>query len=92
MAAIALLPLVFDLHKNLKTFTCGDDVKELQESLNKLGYNCSAVDGIFGDKTLAAVKAFQTAAGVKVDGIVGPVTRDALTTALTALPAIAADN
>ena len=40
------------------------------------------VDGIFGDKTKAGVIAFQTAAGVKVDGIVGPVTQGALTAAL----------
>ena len=65
----------------------GDDVRTLQESLNKLGYNCGTVDGIFGDKTKAGVIAFQTAAGVKVDGIVGPVTRGALTAALATLPA-----
>ena len=57
----------------------GDDVQALQEQLNKLGYNCGTVDGIFGDKTKAGVIAFQTAAGVKVDGIVGPVTQGALT-------------
>jgi peptidoglycan hydrolase-like protein with peptidoglycan-binding domain len=33
-----------------------------------------AVDGIFGDKTLAAVKDIQTHNHVKVDGIIGPVT------------------
>ena len=34
----------------------GDDVRALQESLNKLGYSCGAVDGIFGEKTRAAVR------------------------------------
>ena len=57
----------------------GDDIRALQEQLNKLGYNCGTVDGIFGDKTKAGVISFQTAAGVKVDGIVGPVTKGALT-------------
>ena len=56
----------------------GDDVRALQEQLNALGFDCGAADGIFGNKTLAGVKAFQAAAGVKVDGIVGPVTRGAL--------------
>ena len=65
----------------------GDDIKELQKYLAKLGYNCGTVDGIFGDKTKAGVVAFQTAAGIKVDGIVGPVTRGALIAALSALPA-----
>ena len=69
----------------------GDDVRALQESLNKLGYNCGAVDGIFGDKTKAGVIAFQTAAGVKVDGIVGPITQGALTAALAVLPGTATD-
>ena len=69
----------------------GDDVKALQEQLNQLGYNCGAVDGIFGDKTKAGVIAFQTAAGVKVDGIVGPITQGALTAALAVLPGTATD-
>ena len=69
----------------------GDDVRALQEQLTKLGYNCGAVDGIFGDKTKAGVIAFQTAAGVKVDGVVGPVTQGALTAALSSLPVTATD-
>ncbi len=67
----------------------GDDISALQEQLNKLGYNCGTVDGIFGDKTKAGVITFQKAAGVKVDGIVGPVTRGALS---NALPATASDK
>ena len=56
----------------------GDDVKTLQSMLNVLGFDCGAVDGIFGDKTRAGVKAFQQANGLAVDGIVGPLTRAAL--------------
>lgn len=67
----------------------GDDIRALQEQLNKLGYNCGTVDGIFGDKTKAGVIAFQTAVWIKVDGIVGPVTRGALTAALFAPPVAA---
>ena len=52
----------------------GDSVKELQTKLNALGYDCGAVDGIFGSKTQAAVVAFQKAMGISVDGIVGPET------------------
>ncbi|MBR1709617.1 MAG: peptidoglycan-binding protein [Clostridia bacterium] len=60
----------------------GDDVRALQEQLTSLGFACGPIDGIFGDKTKAAVKAFQAAAGVVVDGIVGPITRGALAAAL----------
>ena len=48
----------------------GDEVKELQTALNSKGYNLS-VDGIFGDKTQAAVKDYQTKNNLQVDGIVG---------------------
>lgn len=43
----------------------------IQERLNAKGFNCGAVDGIFGSGTEAAVKAFQRAMGLTADGIVG---------------------
>ncbi len=52
----------------------GDAVRKLQELLNKKGFDCGAVDGIFGSKTYAAVVAFQKANGLGADGIVGPLT------------------
>jgi len=39
--------------------------------LNSLGFNCGAVDGIFGEKTRAAVIDFQASRGLSGDGIVG---------------------
>ncbi|MCL6445580.1 MAG: peptidoglycan-binding protein [Alicyclobacillus sp.] len=52
----------------------GPFVEEVQYKLNQLGYSSGTVDGIFGTKTLNAVRAFQKAHGLTVDGIVGPVT------------------
>lgn len=49
----------------------GADVKELQERLNKLGYDCGTADGEFGKNTEKGVKAFQTAAKIEVDGKFG---------------------
>lgn len=49
----------------------GTQVKVLQYLLNEGGYNAGTVDGIFGANTQTAVKAFQTASGLSVDGIVG---------------------
>ena len=50
----------------------GDGVKDLQEKLNAAGYNCGKVDGDFGKKTEAAVKAIEEDHGVAPDGIAWP--------------------
>ena len=64
----------------------GDDVKTLQEGLLKLGFSLPkyGADGDFGSETLAAVKAFQTANGLTVDGICGPATWNRLDALLNA--------
>ncbi len=49
----------------------GDDVRLLQESLSRVGYSPGQADGIFGDRTEAAVRAFQRDQGLTVDGVVG---------------------
>lgn len=58
----------------------GDDVKWLQSELRESGYDIE-IDGSFGNKTLKAVKEFQTSAKLAVDGRVGKETRTALTLA-----------
>lgn len=50
----------------------GENVKRLQRFLNWYGSYGLAVDGVFGPKTLAAVKKFQKAVGTGVDGQFGP--------------------
>ena len=49
----------------------GTEVEKLQQKLTEKGYNLGAVDGIFGKKTQAAVRAYQQDAGLTVDGIAG---------------------
>ena len=61
----------------LKLGSSGDDVKALQDKLNKLGYGLAA-DGDFGPKTESAVKDFQSKNGLTVDGVAGPCTLKAL--------------
>ncbi|MFC5215411.1 protein kinase domain-containing protein [Streptomyces coerulescens] len=58
----------------------GQRVVQVQCMLTKRGYSvgASGVDGEFGDATLAAVKQFQGAKGLEVDGEVGPNTWAAL--------------
>ena len=62
----------------LKKGCRGDDVRELQEMLNKIGYDCGTADGIFGTKTEKAVKRFQEAEGLEADGIAGEKTQEIL--------------
>lgn len=42
--------------------------KELQQWLNDNGYDAGPVDGIYGQKTVQAVRNFQSDAGLRADG------------------------
>jgi N-acetylmuramoyl-L-alanine amidase len=53
-------------------------VLTLQKRLTALGYWLGTPNGTFGDSTQQAVYAFQKAAGIERDGIVGPKTEAAL--------------
>lgn len=53
----------------------GEGVRVLQQALIDLGYYEGTADGTFGDQTEAAVRAFQSANGLKADGLAGTKTR-----------------
>jgi hypothetical protein len=74
MAALAIGPT---LRKGDK----GPAVAALQRALSTLGHPVGD-DGDFGSKTVAAVRAFQAAAAIDVDGAVGPQTKRAILDAL----------
>lgn len=56
----------------------GADVRELQNALKELGYSVGSVDGRFGSRTDAAVRAFQSSVGIPADGLVGRATKAAI--------------
>ena len=60
-------------YSNLGYGSSGDEVKKLQQSLINAGYDLGSAgaDGIYGEKTQAAVKQYQQANGLAVDGIAG---------------------
>ena len=55
---------------NLAYGSSGSDVRALQEALRKAGYNIAA-DGVYGAETQNAVRQYQSANGLGVDGIAG---------------------
>lgn len=56
----------------------GTEVRQIQTALKRQGYYNGAVDGIFGSATQTAVRKFQAAKGLTVDGICGSATLNAL--------------
>ena len=72
------------LTRNLRYGIEGDDVRALKERLLALGCYAPNITGLtnsrFGSDTRAAVRAFQLANGLEVDGIAGPLTWAALFT------------
>lgn len=71
----------------LKRGMLGEDVRTMQEYLNKLGYNVGpdGPDGDFGKNTESALQAFQNDHGLDDDGEYGPLTHEAMLTAIEAL-------
>ena len=68
----------YDPYVNLRRDSEGVRVEELQNRLRELGYTGMPADGVFEDRTRAAVVLFQTEAGLDADGIAGRQTLTAL--------------
>ena len=56
----------------------GQEVTNIQTRLKNWGYYTGAVDGVYGSKTVAAVKSFQRKNGLTADGIAGTQTLAAM--------------
>lgn len=63
---------------NTRPMMRGDDVRELQRRLSRLGFDAGYDDGIYGPQTASAVREFQLNVGLPDDGITGPDTVAAL--------------
>ena len=62
-----------------------EHIVQVQNELYYLQYYTGPIDGIYGAKTEDAVKRFQRASGLKVDGKIGPATDAALAEAVAEL-------
>jgi len=81
------LPTFVKPEGKVKQGTKGNDARLVQERLIQLGYLAEKADGVFGTKSVKALKAFQTKNGLKADGVAGSGTNAVLFSHL----AIAAD-
>lgn len=57
-----------------KMGSTGQEVRNIQTRLKSWGYYTYTVDGIYGSRTVTAVKSFQRKNGLTPDGIAGPAT------------------
>lgn len=75
-----VLEACYDKERDLRRGDSGPAVKKIQEALIILGIPVPGVgaNGIFGDETELAVRSYQEARGLKVDGIIGPETMGSL--------------
>ena len=78
MAAVMLLCSV-SIAETLRLRDKGENVVSLQTGLTATGHYTGKIDGIFGNGTLKAVKAFQKEHQLTVDGLAGKATQAKLT-------------
>lgn len=85
-------PAAAHVTTNLERGAHGPEVTALQDRLNELGFWVGPADGDFGDQTRQGVLAAQKAAGIPVDGQVGPITTDALNRGIALQPRTASGH
>ena len=89
LSVIMLLTLIFafaivltnetNTEETLSRFgSSGNEVTQIQTKLKNWGYYTGSVDGIYGSRTVAAVKSFQRKNGLTADGIAGKQTLAAM--------------
>jgi hypothetical protein len=64
------------------TIAYSHNTQVVQSALSLLGYDVGPIDGIIGPRTRLAIMLFQIDHGLRLDGIAGPLTLKALSTAL----------
>jgi outer membrane protein OmpA-like peptidoglycan-associated protein len=81
IAVYAMLVRDADMWEDLYSNPAGGDnwgTRSIQTMLSGLGYDTGPIDGVMGDQTKGAVRAFQGDHGLQTDGIAGPATRKEL--------------
>jgi N-acetylmuramoyl-L-alanine amidase len=66
------------LYHGIPDLLIGDDVRQLQERLQEMGFDVGRTDGVYGPRTARALARFQREVGLAADGACGPLTLTAL--------------
>jgi len=75
---VSVAPVAAGVLRVTHPLTRGPDVRRVQQTLRRLGFDPGSVDGVYGPQTADAVQRFQVGNGLVADGEVGPATRRAL--------------
>lgn len=76
--ALVISTIYFNSFATSRYGSSGSEVRQIQTKLKAWGYYTGSVDGIYGSKTVSAVKKFQQKNGLAVDGIAGAKTLSAM--------------
>ena len=76
---VAMLSSIMYVSNSLiKVYAYDTHMTEIQTKLKQLGYYSGAINGVYDDATVGAIKRFQADHGIYVSGAVGGVTANAL--------------
>ncbi len=75
---VALLAVCVNVSALSKSGSTGEEVRKIQTKLKNWGYYNGSVDGVYGWQTENAVRSFQKKNGLKVDGVAGQATLNAM--------------
>ena len=82
LITLASIITLFAIHRREETLSrfgsSGSEVTQIQTKLKNWGYYTGSVDGIYGSRTVSAVKSFQRKNGLAVDGVAGSATLAAM--------------
>ncbi len=81
--ALTILSLAQTAFALLQFGDSGPEVIRLQQNLQRLGYYQGPITGNFREQTEQAVRDFQAAVGISVDGVVGSTTQSRIDSTLT---------
>lgn len=78
IAVVILLAVCLNVSALSKNGSSGEEVRKIQTKLKNWGYYNGSVDGVYGWQTENAVRSFQKKNGLKVDGVAGEATLNAM--------------